>query len=646
MVDDSDFTPRLGKLRDTGAGSSKRFRSRVYKATKGFARQQGKSKFTGARYGRGGASAMHALYRTRRLSQMRMRRVVVKVHIARANGGVGIRAYGRHLDYIQRDGVDRGGEGGDLYSRDGEIVDGHRFLERSGDDRHQFRIIVSPEDAHALPDMKVSTRALMNQMERDLGTRLDWVAVDHHNTGHSHTHIVVRGKDAKGADLIIARDYLTKGLRARAEEGITQELGPRRDVEIADARYREVSKDRFTSLDRELAKFSVEGHVELPAMAGSGGRFMRSLYQQRLSYLETLHLAQPNGTGRWRLKEGWDRALQAMGRRGDIVRGLAAGLEPGETSTGIRLFEERPSDAKPLTGVVLSQGPDDELRDTRFLLVEDVDGARWAVSARGIEPGGLPPRGAVIEVSAAPKQARASDRVIADIAARNGGYYSDDLHAASDPSASRNFREAHKRRLEALRRAGLVTCQADGVWEIGEGYLQRAADFEASRGGGVKIQVRSWMALETQIEARAETWLDSTKALENERIEGRIGKARAARLVFLKRQGFEIEDGALSKEARLQLGREELRRAGQTEARKSGREQFTLASGETFEGRFERTVDMAHGRMAIIGKQKAFAMVPWRPALERHRGASLVIEQRAKGLSWSFPGPRQRGIGR
>lgn len=139
--------------------------------------------------------------------------------------------------------------------------------------------------------------------------------------------IVVRGKDAQGADLVIARDYLTKGLRARAEEGLTQELGPRRDVEIAEARYREVSQDRFTSLDRELAKLSVEGHVELPARAGSGGRFMRSLYQQRLSYLETLHLAQPSGTGRWRLKEGWDRALQAMGRRGDIVRGLAAGLE-------------------------------------------------------------------------------------------------------------------------------------------------------------------------------------------------------------------------------------------------------------------------------------------------------------------------------
>ncbi|RAN38174.1 hypothetical protein HY26_18330 [Hyphomonas sp. GM-8P] len=494
--------------------------------------------------------------------------------------------------------------------------------------------------------MKASTRALMRQMERDLGTRLDWVAVDHHNTGHSHTHIIVRGKDAQGADLVIARDYLTRGLRARAEEGLTQQLGPRRDVEIAKARYREVSQDRFTNLDRELAKLSVEEHVELPAMAGSGGRFMHSLYQQRLSYLETLHLAQPSGTGRWRLKEGWDRALKAMGRRGDIVRGLTAGLAPGEISTGIRLFEERPLDAKTLTGVVLSQGPDDELRDTRFLLVEDTQGTRWAVAAHGIEPGGLPPRGAVIEVSAALRQARASDRVIANIAERNGGYYSDDLHTVADPSSSRNFREAHKRRLEALRRAGLVTPPADGVWEIDEAYLKRAAEFEASKGGGVKIQVRSWMALETQIEARAETWLDSAKPLENEPPDGRIGKARSARLLFLQRDGFELEDGELTQDVRRRLRMEELKFAGQNEFKRSGRTGVELSFGETFEGKFERTVDLAQGRMAIIGKEKTFALVPWRPALERHRGASLVIEQRAKGLSWSFPGASQRGMAR
>jgi type IV secretory pathway VirD2 relaxase len=34
---------------------------------------------------------------------------------------------------------------------------------------------------------------VMRQMEEDLGTRLDWVAVDHFNTGHPHSHVVVRG---------------------------------------------------------------------------------------------------------------------------------------------------------------------------------------------------------------------------------------------------------------------------------------------------------------------------------------------------------------------------------------------------------------------------------------------------------------------
>src|SRR5438552_5887455 len=36
---------------------------------------------------------------------------------------------------------------------------------------------------------RTTTRDLMRQMETDLGTKLDWIAVDHHNTGHPHTHI-------------------------------------------------------------------------------------------------------------------------------------------------------------------------------------------------------------------------------------------------------------------------------------------------------------------------------------------------------------------------------------------------------------------------------------------------------------------------
>lgn len=644
MVDDTDFTPRLGKLRDTGAGASKRFRARVLKAAKGLNRKATRPAFTGARIGRGGAAAQQAVLRARRLSASRVRRVVVKVHIARAGKGIGVAAYGRHLDYIQRDGVDRDGRGGELYGRDGERVDGPGFAERSRDDRHQFRIIVSPEDAKEIGDLRASTRRLMGEMERDLGTRLDWVAVDHHNTGHPHTHIVIRGKDGMGRDLVIARDYLMKGLRARAEEGLTQELGPRRDIEIAKARQREVSMDRLTGLDRELAGLSVDGRVELPTAAGTGQRFTQSLQRQRLSHLEGLHLAVQTGPDAWQLKAEWQRALRAMGRRGDIIRALAAGVEHGARLTKVRFFDERRNDAPPLRGTVIQNGPEDELTDKRFLLVQDFEGNPWYVLA-GDDP--APPRGAVVEVARQLPRPRRADRVIAEIAERTGGFYSDDLHAEADPSASSAYRLAHKRRLEALRRAGIVTRSTDGVWQIGDNYLEQAAGFELTRNGGVRVRVRSWMAMEAQIEARAETWLDQINPAEIGEGDPRLHEARRMRLGFLRREGF-LEDGQerLSDEARQRLRLSELRRAAANETSWSGRAYAVLETCDRFEGVFERTADLAQGRMAIIGNEKAFAMVPWRADLERQRGRSLVIEARERGISWSLPRGRQRGLGR
>lgn len=644
MADETDFTPRLGKLRDTGAGSSKRFRTRVLKAARGLHRKPTRPGFTGARIGRGSAAGSHAVMSTQRLPSMRMRRVVVKVHIARARTGIGVAAYGRHIHYIQRDGVDRDGRGGELYGREGKRVDGRDFAERSQDDRHQFRIIVSPEDAGEIGDLKETTRRLMNEMERDLGTRLDWVAVDHHSTGHPHTHIVIRGKDAMGQDLVIARDYLMKGLRARAEERLTQELGPRRDVEIAKALQREVTMDRFTGLDRELAGLAVEGRVELWPASGAQARFTQSLQRQRLAHLEGLHLAARTGTDIWQLKPNWQRALMAMGRRGDIIRALAAGVEHGTHLTKVHFFDERLDDALPLRGTVIQNGPEDELTDKRFLLVQDFEGTPWYVPA-GDDP--VPPRGAVVEVSRKQGSPSRSDRVIAQIAERSGGFYSDALHAEADPSASSAYRLAQKRRLEALRRVGIVTRGKDGVWQIGERYLQQAAEYEAARGGGIRVRVRSWMAIEAQIEAHAETWLDQVSPAEIDEGEKRLREARRLRLGFLRREGL-LEDGQdrLSEEVRQRLRLEELRLAAAGESNRSGRAYSVLETGERFEGVFERTADLAQGRMAVIGNEKEFAMVPWRPDLERQRGRPLVIEARERGISWTLPSGRQRGLGR
>ncbi|WP_369404231.1 hypothetical protein [Sphingomonas soli] len=199
MSEDDDFTPRLGKIRNRGGGK----RARRYLATvvvaavrsaeKGAIRSR---RFDGSRIGRG-ASMGRLLSSRDRLAAFRSRRAVVKTRLVRL-GGKGLSAARAHLRYIQRDGVTREGEPGQLYSAERDRADGKAFLERCDGDRHQFRFIVSAEDGSEYPDLKPYIRRLMTQMEADLGTRLDWVAVDHFNTAHPHTHIMLRGVDDRG----------------------------------------------------------------------------------------------------------------------------------------------------------------------------------------------------------------------------------------------------------------------------------------------------------------------------------------------------------------------------------------------------------------------------------------------------------------
>src|SRR3546814_2124710 len=87
----------------------------------------------------------------------------------------------------------------------------------------------------------------MTQMEEDLGTKLDWVAVDHFNTGHPHSHVMLRGRDDRGDNLVIAREYISHGIRERAMRLATLDLGPRTDLEI-EARLRERSEEHTSEL--------------------------------------------------------------------------------------------------------------------------------------------------------------------------------------------------------------------------------------------------------------------------------------------------------------------------------------------------------------------------------------------------------------
>ena len=120
-----------------------------------------------------------------------------------------------------------------------------------------------------MADLRGFSRELVGQMEKDLGTRLDWVAVDHWNTQQPHVHTIVRGVADDDRDLVISRDYINEGMCARAQNLVTQELGLRSDLGIHHAVERQVEGERWTQLDRHLVRdVDRHGAAEIRRAAG------------------------------------------------------------------------------------------------------------------------------------------------------------------------------------------------------------------------------------------------------------------------------------------------------------------------------------------------------------------------------------------
>ncbi len=258
----------------------------------------------------------------------------------------------KHIAYLKREGVTRDGENARMFDAASDTADERAFAERCEDDRHHFRFIISPEDGAELGDLKTFTRELMLDVERDLGTRLDWVAVDHWNTDNPHVHVLIRGRADDGQDLVISRDYISRGFRDRAAERVTMELGPRSEQEIRTALEREVTAERWTSLDRALRDISDEygGVADLRPGPNAEDPELRHLLLGRAAKLERLGLAEPVGPACWTLKPGLDQTLRQLSIRGDIIKTMhqamsADGREP-DVST-FALHGEEPSELVP-----------------------------------------------------------------------------------------------------------------------------------------------------------------------------------------------------------------------------------------------------------------------------------------------------------
>lgn len=636
--DDNGFRPRVGRIRALGDRRAKSYLSRLARKV---SRIGGPPRLSiGFGYGSGRGAKRPLSF---------ARRVIVKARIVRLTS-TGVRKQAAHLAYIQRDGVERDGVAAKLYDAGADEADGRAFAARSEGDRHQFRIIVSPEDGAELATLKPFIRDLMTSAERDLGTALDWVAVDHFDTAHPHTHVVLRGKTDRGDDLVIPRDYISYGLRRRASELMTLELGPETAVEAYRKLSSEIDQERFTRLDRRLLAVAFDQIVRLDRFEADS-----SMFAARLRRLREFGLAERETADRWRLNDSLEPTLRRMGERGDIIKtthkamgrtGLARPVGPeciwSPAARGERVLEGR------LTAL----GVADELTDRTYAIVDAIDGRAHYVDLGEAAP--VDARaGNIVRVTGARVEPRAVDRTIATVAAADDGRYDFERHRQHDPRASAKFIQAHVRRLEALRRVGAVERAPDGVWTVPTDYETRALEHDRAKAARepARLEVVGRETPGVLATLNAATWLDERLAGDEEEGVAPTGfgaetrQALDARRRWLAHKELMPSGDAarLSRDALHELRRRELQRLGDAVWREMGLPYAPARTGECIEGTLVRAEEVVAGKVAVIARVRDFTLVPWREMLDRHVGKRVAGVMGRDGVTWEIGRGRQVG---
>ncbi|MBB4020197.1 type IV secretory pathway VirD2 relaxase [Chelatococcus caeni] len=581
---DSEFRIRPGRIRSTRAPKPKSFINQVLRAAKKAGHSSGEVRAKRAprrghsTFGRGRV----------RFSRSRIfsasRRVVVKARVVRHQGKSFRSApLSAHLSYLKREGVSRDGEKGVMFDATNERADDLAFSDRCKDDRHHFRFIVSPEDAGEMTDLREFTRDLVSQMESDLGTRLDWVAVDHWNTDNPHVHLLVRGVDETGADLVISRDYISRGLRSRAEDLVSLELGPKPEHEIRNALEKEVTAERWTRLDVEIRIAADEtGFIDLrPEATGKSDPSLRRLMIGRLQHLEKMGLADQGSPGEWTVGLQAERTLRDLGMRGDIIKTMhRAFTERGQDRGFSDYVIDGGGAGSPIIGRLVDRGLHDELTGEAYAVIDGTDGRAHHVRFRGIEAfKHSPPIGGIVEVR------------------RFGG---EDDKRPTLMLANRSDFDLNRQ----------IT--APGATWLDHRLVEREP--MPMSAGGFGAEVRDAM------KARAEHLAEE-------------GLAR--------RQGQRI---ILQRNLLNTLRQREIDAVGAKLQAETGLPFQKAQTGEHVAGLYRQRVTLTSGRFAMIDNGLGFQLVPWTPPLEKKLGQHIAgVAKGNGGIEWSLG--RQRGLG-
>ncbi len=441
-------------------------------------------------------------------------------------------------------------------------------------------------------------------------------------------------------------------MRERASELATEWLGPRTELEIQRGMQREVDQERWTGLDRTLQREAVDGVVRTARLEAEP-RLQRQRLQLvgRLQRLQRMGLASEMQTGVWAVHADAESTLRAMGERGDIIRTMQRAMSGKPRDLAVFQPGE---DGRTVVGRVAGKGLADELYDKGYLIVDGTDGKAHYVALPARTELEQYPTGAVVEIKGS-TAVRAADKTIAALAV--DGIYRTDHHlavASIQPHPDRlphEVVEAHIRRLETLRRAGLVERLAEGVWQVPNDLPERSRQYDAQRLGGVAVELKSHLPIERQAHVIGATWLDQQligggKGLGEMGFGSEVKDALQQRADFLVEQGLAERRGQrviLARNLLATLRNRELAQAAQDIAAETSLEHCPVADGERVAGIYRRSVMLASGRYAMLDDGMGFSLVPWKPVIEQLLGQQIAATVRGGGVSWEVG--RQRGPG-
>ena len=416
---------------------------------------------------------------------------------------------------------------------------------------------------------------------------------------------------------------------------------------------REVEQERWTSLDRTLQREAGEdGRVQIERFNEPRLQRQRLLLIGRLQRLQRLGLADEMQPGTWAVHADAEKTLRALGERGDIIRTMQRAMrgEPRE----LAVFEPG-DDGRTILGRVAAKGLADELRDRGYLVIDGVDGKAHYVALNARDELANYPTGAVVEVKGS-ADVRAADRNIAALA--SDGLYRADHHLAIAQGQATPDRDPHEvvavhvRRLEALRRAGIVERVAEGLWKVPDDLPERGRQYDAQRLGGVAVELKSHIPIERQARVIGATWLDQQligggKGLGDLGFGGEAKQAMQQRADFLAEQGLAERRGQRVILARNLLGtlrNRELAQVAQDIAAETGLAHRPTADGQRVAGIYRRSVMLASGRYAVLDDGMGFSLVPWRSVIEQRLGRQIAATVRSGGVSWEIG--RRPGLSR